>query len=197
MPIKPRGHVVAAALLTWSFFPNVKSFCHARNICGGHNKCFWKSSETFLVRAARNNVARFSTDGQLGTQCCSHNVSSFCRTFTFYCPWSSSCAVMLCLVFASLVDTRFKESLSTTVLCARLSIVFIRAFRSQSAFAKHNFYQEPHREETKSRWEGFTRILHSPAKFRILRLPKVAARGLTRAMHCGWKRRCIGQRVWI
>ena len=55
-----RGHIVAATLLTWSYFPNADSFCHARNICCGHIKCLWKSSATVLcVRAARNNVAAF------------------------------------------------------------------------------------------------------------------------------------------
>ena len=83
-----RGHTVAAILLTWSCFPNVDSFCHARNICVRHKvcvldtkKCFWKSSETFLyVRAARNNVASFC-HGRATSQdtCCRHNVSSFCQ----------------------------------------------------------------------------------------------------------------------
>ena len=43
------GHIVVATLLTWSCFPNVDLFC--RNICGRHNKCFWKSPEIFLVSA--------------------------------------------------------------------------------------------------------------------------------------------------
>ena len=34
-----RGHIVAATLLTWSCFPNVSSFCHARSICVRHKFC--------------------------------------------------------------------------------------------------------------------------------------------------------------
>ena len=37
-----QGHLVAATLLTWSCFPNVESFCHARNICDGHKEMFLK-----------------------------------------------------------------------------------------------------------------------------------------------------------
>ena len=82
-----RGHIVPATLPTWSCFPNVSSFCHARTICvrhkfcAGHKKCFWKSSETFLVSARRATMSpRFATSGQhRRTQCCRHNVSLFCR----------------------------------------------------------------------------------------------------------------------
>ena len=34
-----RGRILAATLLTWSCFPNVDSFCHARNICVRHTFC--------------------------------------------------------------------------------------------------------------------------------------------------------------
>ena len=70
-------------------FPNVDSFCHMHNICGGHKfcvldtttECFWKSSETFLVSVGRATMLpRFSMDGEHHrTQCWHHNVSSFCR----------------------------------------------------------------------------------------------------------------------
>ena len=30
---------VAATLLAWSFSPNVHSFCHLRNVCGGNKYC--------------------------------------------------------------------------------------------------------------------------------------------------------------
>ena len=75
-----RGHIAAATLLTWSCFPNVGSFCHARNICVRHT-CFWKSSEIFVVSARRATMLpRFAPDGQhRRAQCCRHNVSSFCR----------------------------------------------------------------------------------------------------------------------
>ena len=51
--------------LTWSCFPNVYSFCHSRNICGGHKCCFldtkkwfWTISETFIAYArCATNVA--------------------------------------------------------------------------------------------------------------------------------------------
>ena len=63
-----RGHIVAATFLTWSCFPHVDSFCHARNIYGGHKFCVLDCKNYFLkilvghiscVRAARNNVATF------------------------------------------------------------------------------------------------------------------------------------------
>ena len=68
-----RGHIVAATLLTRSGFPNVDSFCHAHNICGGHKN----GSENLQkhVRTACNNVARFchgratSWDTMLPPQC--------------------------------------------------------------------------------------------------------------------------------
>ena len=77
-----RGCIVAATLVTWLCFSNVDSFCHARNIRGGHKrKCFWQSSETFFVSARRATMLpRFATDGQhRRTQCCRHSVSSFFR----------------------------------------------------------------------------------------------------------------------
>ena len=60
-------------LLTWSCIPNVDSFCHAHNICGGHKfcaldtKCFRKSSglkfnPAFRLREARPRLSRPSRD---------------------------------------------------------------------------------------------------------------------------------------
>ena len=65
-----------AVVIMW-----VYSFCHTRNICGGHKKCFWKSSETFLVSARRATLLpRFATGEQhRRTKGWRHNVSSFCR----------------------------------------------------------------------------------------------------------------------
>ena len=37
-----------AVVIMW-----VYSFSHTRNICGGHKKCFWKSSETLLALCQR------------------------------------------------------------------------------------------------------------------------------------------------
>ena len=56
-----RGHIVAATLLTRACSPNVDSFCHVDNICGGHTKKgFLKIFRNVsCVRAARNNVAAF------------------------------------------------------------------------------------------------------------------------------------------
>ena len=62
-------------------------------LCPGHKKCFWKSSETFLVSARRATMLpRFATDGQhCRTQSCRHNVSSFCQGLK---PLSNRCNML-------------------------------------------------------------------------------------------------------
>ena len=56
-----------------------------RNICGGHKKCLWKPSETFLVAARRAiMLPRFATNEEHHrTHCCRHNVSSCCQGLRF------------------------------------------------------------------------------------------------------------------
>ena len=51
----------------------------AQYLCPGHKRCFWKSS--FLVSTlCATMLPCFATDGQhRRTQCCRHNVSSFCQ----------------------------------------------------------------------------------------------------------------------
>ena len=71
------------------FFSNVDSFCHARNICGGHKKCFWKSSETF-VRAACNIVAAFC-HGRATSQDTGHKKCFWRFSETFFCPGHKIC----------------------------------------------------------------------------------------------------------
>ena len=81
---------MAATLRTRIMFPRMlPSSCLARNICVRPKFCVQdaknvsETSETHCVRAAHNNVATFATDGEhRRTQCCRHNVSSFCRGLT-------------------------------------------------------------------------------------------------------------------
>ena len=95
--------------MTRSCFPNVDSFCQARNICGGHRKCFWKSSETFLVSARRGTVLpRFVTDGQnRRTQCCRHNVSSFCRGLSHHLAGPTDIITLLLRPIATTLITHY------------------------------------------------------------------------------------------
>ena len=75
-----RGNIVAATLLRWSCFPKLTRLATHATFVADTKKCFWKSSEKFLVSARRAMFSRFATDGQhRRTQCCRHNVSSFCR----------------------------------------------------------------------------------------------------------------------
>ena len=67
----------------WLIFPCMQH-------CGRHKKYFWKSSETFLVSAwhATKLPCLCQLDGQHhSTQCCHHNVSSFC--WSLYDPEAS------------------------------------------------------------------------------------------------------------
>ena len=66
--------------------PSAQHLCPTQILCPGHKKCFWKSSETFLV--SRRHAAMlpcFATDRQhRRTQCCRHNVSSFCQGLSYW-----------------------------------------------------------------------------------------------------------------
>ena len=56
--------------------PRTQHLCLTQILCPGHQKCFWKSSETFLVSAWHATMLPcFATDGQhRRTQCCHHSV---------------------------------------------------------------------------------------------------------------------------
>ena len=62
-------------------FATHATFVPTQILCPGHKTFFWKSSETFLVSARRATMLpRLATDGQhRRTQCCRHNLSSFCQ----------------------------------------------------------------------------------------------------------------------
>ena len=86
---KTRTHCGGNIADVTACFPNVDSFCHARNICGRHEfcvldakKCFWKSSQTFLVSARRATMLpRFATDRQNRA---GHNVATRTHEFLVY-----------------------------------------------------------------------------------------------------------------
>ena len=69
----------------WLVFATHTTFVSDTNFVScGHKKCFWKSSETFLVSAWHATMLPcFPMDGQhRRTQCCHHSVSSFCQGLT-------------------------------------------------------------------------------------------------------------------
>ena len=77
-----REHIVAATLLTWLLFSKMLTrFATRATFVADTNFVSW-TQEMFLKVFTNNCVhaARFATDGHhRSTQCCRHNVSSFCQ----------------------------------------------------------------------------------------------------------------------
>ena len=75
------GPIVAATLLAWSCFPNVASFCHTHNFCGGHKNVSENLQKHFSCLCSTQQCCHILP---LMGNLVGHNVASLCQGLSFW-----------------------------------------------------------------------------------------------------------------